>query len=694
MNNIRWTVTFKTIKEKTAIVYIGDRNFSGTPIALEPALDTLTLDAVSDKLTDPVRTETGYLRIIDNGDLADLLPVGAMDRPVELHIDGELCWRGYITPATYTSGWEVTPKIQEIPLQSALSVLSTFTIGESGNSFLSIATLLLAILDKTDFSWSGVQIPLQMTAINGQSMSVPELRLRLSRYNFLTLSNVNPDDPDYTNLEGKTYLEVLSAICQYFGWQAVEYADTLVLQSNRYDVFRYHTVSYTSLQLLSYDYSAEIPEQYLQISNFDESILTYDGLGHTYSIIPGYRKVSVTANPNIVESLSPQLDTTGKVVLTDTHTANFYARNIFIQPAADIILHRWENGQEVAYRNPASLTDLRDSLTAQIVRNDTPSGNIINYNYTDYIRLSRGGRDDIVRLATLTGRDGGVFPSGGAMCLSLNVNNSLVYYDDKSETSIFDGYGLSAHGPGNCIMNLSVGIGSKWWNGSEWVQVAYNAAPPIFSHYAGNRDYDFSTRTKATGTLENTKTIDDPYNGAEGYLMKIDETLSGKLQVILYNYSYDSTYKGISPAYALFVSNIRLDYYSDKYNNNAEPLKLYALTGNDYSGTLDVNLSLSSLKNNKPGRATLYYGEEPISPDNIPSYTYEGIPSLPEEYLLSGLVAMASAPTRRMELEVEWDKLRVWDRIIIDGRTYCISGMQTDIHNESTVLILSSYGED
>jgi hypothetical protein len=121
---------------------------------------------------------------------------------------------------------------------------------------------------------------------------------------------------------------------------------------------------------------------------------------------------------------------------------------------------------------------------------------------------------------------------------------------------------------------------------------------------------------------------------------------------------------------------------------------LYALTGSDYAGTLDINLSLSSLKNNKPGRATLYYGEDPISPDNIPSYTYEERPSLPEEYLLGGLVAIASAPTRRMELEVEWDRLRVWDRIAVEGKNYLIQGMQTDIHNESTTLILASYGED
>lgn len=693
MNNIRWTVTFKTIKEKTANVYIGDRNFSGTPIALEPALDTLTLDAVSEKLTDAVRTETGYLRVIDNGDLADLMPVGAMDRPVELHIDGDLCWRGYITPATYTSGWEVTPKIQEIPLQSALSVLSTITIRESPNSFVSIATIIKSLLDKTDFEWAGIQVPVQMTGVNNQSVTVPELRLRFSLYNFLTPSNVNPDDPDYTSFEGKTYLEVLSAICQYFGWQAVEYADTLVLQSNRYDVFRYHTVSYTSLQLLSYDYSAEIPEQYLQISNFDESILTYDGLGHTYSIIPGYRKVTVTANPNIAESLSPVIDATGKVVFDDTRVSGVDVRYIVVEPSADIVLHRWENGVEVAYQYPSSREDMYDGLTAQVVKNDTFDANVINYNYTEYIRLSRMNYTAVVKLATMTGREGGVFPAGGALCLSFDVRSSYVKNASDSLDRDIDTGGLSAYGPGNCLMNLSVGIGNKWWNGFEWLEISFGDNLPIFQHYAGNRDYDFNKPTKTTGRLKNTKTIDDPYNGAEGYLMKIDELLSGKLQIILYNYSYESSYSGL-PARALFVGNIRLDYYSDRFNANTQPLRLYALTGNDYSANLDVNLSLSSLKNNKPGRATLYYGEEPISPDNIPSYTYEGIPSLPEEYLLSGLVAMASTPTRRMELEVEWDNMRVWDRIIIDGRTYCISGMQTDIHNESTVLILSSYGED
>ena len=59
MNNIRWTVTFKTIKERTAVVSIADADYNTEPQAIEPALNTVTIDTLSKSLTDSIRTSTG-----------------------------------------------------------------------------------------------------------------------------------------------------------------------------------------------------------------------------------------------------------------------------------------------------------------------------------------------------------------------------------------------------------------------------------------------------------------------------------------------------------------------------------------------------------------------------------------------------------------------------------------------------------
>lgn len=702
MNNIRWTVTFKTIKERTAVVSIADADYNAEPQAIEPALDTVTIDTLSKSLTDSIRTSTGYLRIIDNDDLTGILPAGILDRPAELRIDGNLYWRGYITPATYTAGWEATPAEQSLPLQSALSVLSGITITEQGDTLPTMAGLIAEALRATGFAWQGIIIPVQMTGVGNQTVTVPELRMRVSRYNFLTPSSVNPDDPDYTTYDGRTYLDILTAICQYFGWQAVEHADTLIMLSNCYDVTTYAVITMDELDAIAADYTAATSGTTVAITIHPEDILQWDGLEHTYSVIPGKRKVTITANPNVVEDLSPALDTTGRAVWEDTRVGSAYlptARNVVLQPAVDLTLHRWEiiddRLVEVPYQYPTSRDDMRETLTAQLLRNDSffpTTDRRINYNYTDYIRLAKFGNTSVLKLVTMQSHEAGVFPPGGALCFSCDIRSSYCKDGDDVLDREADTAGLTAWGPGNCLLYLSIGVGNLWYTERGWVENDDPVRIPKTAIYAGDRSYDWKAAPQTVGRVENTKTIDDPYNGAEGYLLKIDRMLSGKLTIIFYTYDYEDSMPAIRRSPALFINNIRLNYYSDKYNRHTQPLHFAALTGKDYQDTLDVTLQMAGSKFCKPGKSTIYYADERISPDNCPTYGAEKL--LPEEYLLRGLTNMISSPTRQMQLQVELADFHPSDRINLDGRTHLISGMQTDIYNESTTLTLSSYGQN
>lgn len=692
MNNVRWTVTFKTIKERTAVVSIADADYNVEPQAIEPAIDAVTIDAISQSLTDSVRTSTGYLRIIDNNDLDGILPIGILDRPVELHIDGHLYWRGYITPATYTAGWEVAPSEQAFPIQSAITTLSDIVIPEQGEVFATIAGLLLELLSATGYTWQGIYIPIQMTGIDHQSVAVPELRMRVCRYNWLAASSTDPEDADYSLLEGRTYMEMLQDICQYFGWQAVEYADSIVMLSNRYDVTNYIMLSMAELTELANNDSATITADVMVITIHSEDSLQWDGLNHTYSIVPGNRKVVVTANSNITDLIVPHLTFSGRSKFVDTHivAAGVNTHNVVLAIPSDMHFYQWANGKEVPYRYPDTRKDMEAS-TAYLVFNDT-FATTTNYYYKEYLRIRLDGAYRILKVADITSHSAGIYQAGSALCLSLNINSSYVKYDGVF-TDI-DDIGLSAWGPGNCYLNLSIGVGNSWWNGSTWIDVPEGEQLPIVNIYAGVEEgtYDWVTAPQATGRLANTKTIDDPYPGADGYLMKVDRLLTGKTKIIFYHYNYSDTFQPPTPR-AIYLSNISLQYYSGLDNNKSGQLRFSALTGYAGRGYLNIALSMSSKRQSKAGQGTVYYDGVAISDDNIPTYA-DGITELPEQHLLGGLTRMVSASTRKMELEVELDDFFPNDRITLDRRIYIINGIKSNIHDESATLIISSYGQD
>ena len=111
---VRWTITFKTLKGRTGLVKVYDSTYSGDPIALEPAVEAFSTTRQQRDLFQPVVTDSGYLRIIDNGiseqAVEEIHPLGALDRPVEFYIDNVLKWRGYISPESfYTMFWIQSP---------------------------------------------------------------------------------------------------------------------------------------------------------------------------------------------------------------------------------------------------------------------------------------------------------------------------------------------------------------------------------------------------------------------------------------------------------------------------------------------------------------------------------------------------------------------------------------------------------
>ncbi len=101
--NIRWMIPFKTLDERDAVINIYKEGNFDEVIKLEPAYNTFeTQESTDEELMKPIRTHTGYIRIIDNGDISGLMPSDNRQHYVEFLIEGDLKWCGYMLADTFS----------------------------------------------------------------------------------------------------------------------------------------------------------------------------------------------------------------------------------------------------------------------------------------------------------------------------------------------------------------------------------------------------------------------------------------------------------------------------------------------------------------------------------------------------------------------------------------------------------------
>ncbi|GLL55353.1 hypothetical protein KUBF_30160 [Bacteroides finegoldii] len=148
---IRWQIKFKTLKNKDGRIDIYEEGWDGGVTELEPAANPITTEEDSDDdYLKPIRSQTGYLRVVDNGDLEGLMPSDNSQHYVELHIDNELEWRGYMQADTFSEDWDVTPLVIEYPLISPIGLLDgVYLDQEKGMGVVMLAELFLECIEAT-----------------------------------------------------------------------------------------------------------------------------------------------------------------------------------------------------------------------------------------------------------------------------------------------------------------------------------------------------------------------------------------------------------------------------------------------------------------------------------------------------------------------------------------------------------------
>ena len=225
MNN--YTITFVSLRAGT-VYTLSIGGGTGTAIPLKGAAQPFTTqeDDTDDMFT-PVRTQSGYIRIVDDGkdangnsfDWRDMIPATGTSRPVVLsHAEGGntiVDWMGYIQPQNFSGVLYGGTQERGFPVYCGLSGLQNVTLADMGTASapVSFAFTLYRMF---------YQLPsIQFTtfAVQGGADAREWLMKKMDWRNFYNADGT----------PGYNAAQIFEEICKFWGWTARTEGQTVYL---------------------------------------------------------------------------------------------------------------------------------------------------------------------------------------------------------------------------------------------------------------------------------------------------------------------------------------------------------------------------------------------------------------------------------------------------------------------------------
>lgn len=310
-----YTITFKSLRASNVYTLtIGGS--SGTTIPLKGGAHPFTTqeDDTDDMFT-PVRTQTGYIRIVDDGygadgvtafDWKDLLPETDTSRPVTLTTENDVTtvvrWQGYMQAQDFSGTLYAGTQEREFPVQCALATLSTQDIPTNIYELKNFAFIIKKVFD------SLAAMTFSRFVFQGGS----EARAWLK--NLVDWQNMVSSDGSSINSRFDN-LTVLEDVCNFWGWACRTYGTTVVFSRADDDTMT------TALILTSNELTTlaggtdagSTNETFLETLTLSGDI--FASMNNEESLVRGYSKASVVgdvgdADANVVEIYPESVENT------------------------------------------------------------------------------------------------------------------------------------------------------------------------------------------------------------------------------------------------------------------------------------------------------------------------------------------------------------------------------------------------
>ena len=218
-------------------VNVYEWDYTGDVVTLTGASEPFVTQEDDDTdIFTPVRTQTGYLRVIDTTGgklLEEMMPANNTEKPVRLMLGDTVCWQGFLAAQGYSQPWDNHKnkiEFQVISLLAALEYISAPTtyVGKTYKLSQLIGGALY-FMCKTDLSIFDIKESAVSDLTNVRAM----LDYTLDFSTFIDKEEVTNEGSTTKVNVGKSYKDCIEAVCQFLGVSLRESGNTLFY--SRYD---------------------------------------------------------------------------------------------------------------------------------------------------------------------------------------------------------------------------------------------------------------------------------------------------------------------------------------------------------------------------------------------------------------------------------------------------------------------------
>lgn len=509
-----YRIPFKSLNNISYVVEIEKKDYTGEVTELIGGESPFSLDlGDEDFLYTKVKKSNATLRVVGVDELNKLFSQDYRQFKVKLKSNDKLRWIGFIKPEIYTQEYSSTISELEIECYGCLSVLEFLKYKQKAGQikellgFISLLDLIKLMVKETGYEFNNIIIP----HVYGRNLGTLK-----ENQNFLDIIDVSEQNFFDEDNEPMNLLEVLEEICKFTGWSCSDWNGSLVFSDvdHKGKSFKY-SGDFKSFEM--------IDTETLNVQN-----IGFMGSEHSLDIVPGYNKVTIknsNYSPDNLLDFKIEYDdlfplNSYNFIDGDRYKGNFYKIDQY--NSGNYNMRQFKNDGMVADLTQyeglpyTAWTELTGSIPFKYSNWQTDKGvpNIKEHSYQECIRLrlkgERGGGISPITASLVVSVPPLAYPDG-CVCIECSAK----YFNDPQMLP-FKHTTFS----NDLLIAYKLTIGDRDFTTQHELT---GGIQPVRCDFLNFGTYD---KNKEFNEIKNDKTLDMPYDGAKGRILKITKPIN------------------------------------------------------------------------------------------------------------------------------------------------------------------------
>ena len=144
-----WRINFTDIQGRNIRIDISGagESASNVPTVLTASSEPLVTEIDRDEdMMKPSRLSSGYISVINEGNLSGLMPTNDMEHSVKIYSDGELAWQGYMQSENYGRDMYLEKEEAKFAISDALYSLGAVDMEDMDASAFALLIMELLVM--------------------------------------------------------------------------------------------------------------------------------------------------------------------------------------------------------------------------------------------------------------------------------------------------------------------------------------------------------------------------------------------------------------------------------------------------------------------------------------------------------------------------------------------------------------------